>query len=195
MMRARKRITEACRLNGEWLSDFYWCKGFKPEDFVGKHVLVRTKNGPEIRGMLTCHGMTEHYDDPDLNGYEHSGYINIESEGIPALHGGVIMGQATDLAVMRLMRQWPSFEPAEESAREGLWETIADIDDIAFVWDEQDYAPTPARWVKVGEMAILGTRLYPITSIDGDWITVDAGKPVTVRKDMAAGFLGTDLAD
>lgn len=218
-MHRRKRIAEACRLNGEWLSDFGWCKGFKPEDFAGKHVLVRTESGSEIRGAL-AHAATE----------ENSGRIFLEAGDVSALCedcvtrktigpvvlerkdpagpagsildaactwdevksrfvGGRIMGQSSKPAAMRRARihERPLPEPV-------LWETVAGIDDIAFVWDEQDYASISASRVKEGEMAILGTRLYPITEIYGKWITVDAGR-VTILKSMAAGFLSADLAD
>lgn len=168
------------------LSRCDWCWNFDPEDFDGKHVVVFMDAGAVVRGTLTHKGTLKDKGDDFENACDRTGCISLEGNGFPALHDGCGTGEATDLAVLKRLPPI-NYEALPPACRR--WGFAHDVEEVVFVWDEQDYYSIPRKSVEPGCMAVVGTRLYQVLAVNGDWVVIDAGMPATIRRDMAAEFL------
>lgn len=181
-----KRVNQDDRHYDARLSYFDWCRDFVPGDFDGKNVVVLMGGGAVIRGTLTCQGTVDDISDSFANACDRTGFISLEGNGFPALHDGRPTGGSTDLAVLE--RMYPDDEALPPTARR--WGFAGDVEEVTFVWDEQDYNYIFPERIEPGCMAVIGTGLYPVLAVHGDRAVIDDdGTPVSIRKDMAAEFL------
>lgn len=180
-----KRVDQDDRNYDARLSYCDWCRDFGPEDFNGKNVVVLMAGGAVISGTLTCMGTVDDDSDSFANACGRTGFISLEGNGFPVLHDGRPVGESADLAV--LQRLYPDDEALPPTARR--WGFAGDVEEVTFVWDEQDYNFIFPERIEPGCVAVVGTGLYPVLAVHGDWAVVDAGAPVAIRKDMVAEFL------
>lgn len=183
-----KRVDQDSEGYDARLSHWDWCWDFGPEDFDGKHVVVFMDAGAVVRGTLTHKGTLKDRGDDFKNACDRTGCISLESNGFPALHDGHETGEATDLAVLKRL---PPVDYDTLANTYQHWGFAHDVGEVVFVWDEQDYYSIPRKSVEPGCMAVVGTRLYRVLAVNGDWIVIDAGMPVTIRRDMAEEFCRT----
>lgn len=155
----------------EWLNRFDWSRGFGPQDFLGKHVLAVLDDGTAVRGALTCAGPA----DGD------SGRIFLKTGGASALCGDHAVRRAVGLAVLERRR------PTERTDR--TWVCAGGVLGIALIWDEREYEFIFPEMAEPGCMAVIGTRLYPVTRVRDSTVTIDAGKRLVIPKGMAAEFV------
>ena len=163
-----------------------WCRDFGPEDFNGKHVVVFMSGGSIIRGALTCMGTVKDGSDNFENACDRTGFISLEGNGFPALHDGHGTGEATDLAVLKRLR--PGNDGALPPA-ERRWGFAEDVEEVVFVWDEQDYDYVFPENAGPGCMAVVGAEPYPVLAVDDDWIVIDMDVPIAFHRNLVAEFL------
>lgn len=180
-----KRVNQDDRQYDARLSYCDWCRDFGPDDFNGKNVVVRMSGGAVIRGTLTCMGTVDERADDFANSCRYTGCISLEGNGFPVLHDGRPVGGSADLAV--LQRLYPDDEALPPTARR--WGFAGDVEEVTFVWDEQDYNFIFPERVEPGCVAVVGAGLYPVLAVRDEWVVVDVGVPIILLKDMVAEFL------
>ena len=180
-----RRVDRRSKRYDARLSCCDWCRDFDPEDFNGKHVVVFMSGGSIIRGALTCMGTVDDDGDGFENACDRTGFISLEGNGFPALHDGRPVDGSTDLAV--LQRLYPEGEALPPTARR--WGFAGDVEEVVFVWDEQDYDYVFPENAGPGCMAVVGAELYPVLAVHDDWVVIDMDAPIAFHRNLVAEFL------
>lgn len=161
------------------LSCFDWCRDFDPWDFNGKHVAVFMRGGSIINGALTCMGAAG-------DGGDRIGLIGPEDDGRPASHDGRGTGKAAGPAVLKRLRpgNGGALPPAERR-----WGFADGVEEVVFVWDEQDYDRVAPERAEPGCMAVVGSDPYPVLAINDDYVVIDMDVPIAFRRGLIEEFL------
>lgn len=168
------------------LSCFDWCRDFDPEDFNGKHVAVFMSGGSIINGALTCMGAAGDGGGDFGHACDRIGLISLGDDDPPASHDGHGTGKAACPTVLKRLRPGGGGTLPSGKRR---WGFADGVEEVVFVWDEQDYDPVLPERAEPGCLAVVGSDPYPVLAINDDYVVIDMDVPIAFRRGLIEEFL------